>query len=391
MGCINFNGNIVRLDTIPFYVSVSGTYTINRSSIFGLVTNIYQSSFNLGTVCENFIASSGTHNGMSSSLSANVTAILTAGVKYVLVISSFGASTPALPANYSVSVNSAPPGGSLISGPLNPGGGFSYTFIVRDAFLGNIVMINANPDLSTLPAGNYIITGLSYSNSSSLPSLPINYSAFISDYVVNGLSGFCGKASLNERTVIIQSPLSVNFLSFEAHKEGARGLLKWEVSEERDLDYYLLEHSPDALFFSELGIIEANYSGKSGENFYQFYDGKPFSGKNYYRLSGVDLDGTLSSAGIAQLTFVGDLSLRIFPNPVSENQLTFVYDSESESDRLMSIYNMQGLLMSQTKISGLSAKAAPQNINISGLSPGVYIFEIIDGESTLRKRFVKSK
>jgi hypothetical protein len=391
MGCLNFNGNSVRLDTIPFYVSVTGSYTINRSSVFGLVTNIYQTSFNAGTVCENFVASSATHNGMSASLSADVTAILTAGVKYIMVISSFSASTPTLPAAYSVSVTSAPPGGSLISGPLNPGAGFSYTFIVRDALLGNIVLIGSNPDLSTLPAGNYIITGLSYSNSSSLPSLPINYSAFIFDYVVNGLSGFCGKVSLNERTVIIQSPLSVNFLSFEAHKEGARGLLRWEVSEEKDLDYYLLERSPDALTFSELGIVEANNSGKSGESFYQLYDEKPFTGKNYYRLSGMNLDGTMSSAGIAQLTFAGDLSLRIFPNPVSENQLTFIYDSESESDKMMSIYNMQGLLMSQAKMNGMNVRAVPQHISISKLPPGVYIFEIIEGESTIRKRFVKSK
>ncbi len=391
MGCVNFNGNIVRLDTIPFYVSVTGNYTINRSSVFGLVTNIYQTSFNLGTVCENFIASSATTDGGPSTLSSNVTANLTAGIKYVMIISSFSSGTPALPAAYTISVSSAPPGGALISGPLNPGAGFSYTFIVRDALLGNVILISANPDLSSLPGGTYIITGLSYSNSSTLPLIPINYAAFISDYVVNGQGGFCGKVSINERNVIIQAPLSVNFLSFDALKEGTRGLLKWEVSEEIDLDYYLLERSPDALHFSALGTLVANNSGKSGDLLYHFYDEKPFTGRNYYRLSGVDLDGTVSSAGIAQLTFVGELSLKIFPNPVMENQLTFIYDSESETARVMSIYNMQGLLMSQAKINGIKSGGAPQHISISSLPPGVYIFEIIEGESTLRKRFVKSK
>lgn len=391
MGCVNFNGNTVRLDTIPFYVSVTGSYTINRSSVFGLVTNIYQTSFNSGTVCENFIASSATYDGSSANLSANVTATLTAGIKYMMVVSSFSSGTPSLPASYTISVTSAPPGGALISGPLNPGAGFSYTFIVRDALLGNVILISANPDLSSLPAGTYIITGLSYSNSSTLPLIPINYTTFISDYVVNGLGGFCGKVSINERTVIIQAPLAVNFLSFYAYKDGTRGLLKWEVSEEIDLDYYLLERSPDALHFSELGTLVANNSGKAGDLLYQFYDEKPFTGRNYYRLSGVDLDGTVSSAGIVQLTFVGELSLQIFPNPVWENQLTFIYDSESESERVMSIYNMQGLLMSQAKMNGIKAGIAPQHMSISSLPPGVYIFEIIEGESTIRKRFIKSK
>lgn len=388
MSCQNFNGNIVRLDTIPFYISVYGNYTINRAGPFGLVTNIYQSSFNLGTVCENFIASSYSTGSGSSS---NVTASLTEGIKYVMVISSFDASTPTLPAAYTVTVTSAPSGGFLISGPLNPGAGFSYTFIVRDALLGNIILISDNPDLSGLSAGTYIITGLSYSNSSTLPTIGSSYATFVAESVVNGLGGFCGSVSSNERLVIIEAPLSVSFLHFEARKEGSRTLLEWMVTEEKDLEYYLLERSPDALSFEELGIVAANNSSKSGDFQYQFIDEKPFSGKNYYRLSGVDLDGTLSFAGIAQLTFVGDLSLRIFPNPVLENQLTFIYESESESERLMSIYNMHGILMIQSKVSGFNTSDGPQHISISKLPPGVYIFEITEGESTLRKRFVKSK
>ena len=160
------SGNVTNYDTYDFTPDVTGSYTFTFTGPFGLVLNLYETPYSAGT-CGNHIASSGIRDvgtcpgSGSIPLGDMVTATLTAGVTYALVVSSFNGSNPdTLPAAYTVDFTT-PAGANIYDGLINPIG-FSYTYVAVDQLTGNIVAINFISDFTALPAGCYDIYGLHY-------------------------------------------------------------------------------------------------------------------------------------------------------------------------------------------------------------------------------------
>jgi len=188
-GCVNFS-NPVRYDTYNFQVGTSGNHTFTRSGPFGIVMSIYEGSYSSSSPCANFIASSGTAN--------SVTTNLTAGIQYVLLVSSFSATQPSLPANYTIT-----PSPSVFDGTPSPPAAFSYTYVAVNNATGNVAAINANSNFTALAAGTYTVHGLSYETSNSITSyVGGSFSAFQTD-VLNLV--VCSAFSTNTITLDIES------------------------------------------------------------------------------------------------------------------------------------------------------------------------------------------
>ena len=197
------NGN--RYDSFDFYVDIAGNHTFTLAGSFGLVVNIYQSSFNPGSVCTNWMGSTATRPTGAGpiSIGTTVTVSLIPGTKYVAVVESFANGTPALPAGYTVTFT-PPAGGKIFNGIPPPGAGFNYTYAIVNNATNNITAFSAGSDLSsaaTFPAGNYTVHGLSYDNMANLAPFVGGAFSALQTAIIN--LTLCGDLSTNTVSVTI--------------------------------------------------------------------------------------------------------------------------------------------------------------------------------------------
>lgn len=82
------------------------------------------------------------------------------------------------------------------------------------------------------------------------------------------------------------SLLPVDFIYFNVAKTVAGNALKWKVTEESNVQNFVIEHSTDGIHFNEVG--NKYFSASSSEN--NFLHNSPSNGENFYRLKAVDLN-----------------------------------------------------------------------------------------------------
>ena len=195
--CINYGGNSTKYDIYSFKVITTASYTFTISGHpFYTLFNLYNGVFNASSPCTNWMAS--TYDNVSNSLSTTITKTLTPGTYYIMV-SSFSASQPTLPANYTIT----PSGGTIYSNAPTSGSPYDYTYLaVNNA--GNISGFSSTSNFtnaSIYTADTYTVYGLSYQGGLSL-----------SAYAGTSLSSFqallsantvCGKLSSNTKNVTI--------------------------------------------------------------------------------------------------------------------------------------------------------------------------------------------
>lgn len=88
------------------------------------------------------------------------------------------------------------------------------------------------------------------------------------------------------------------------------------------------------------------------------------------------------TVGLEDLTEVSN-NLKIFPNPCRE-RLTIEMPGQDSGEQLFGIFNTMGEVMMSGKINGSQA-----DINVSELSPGIYIVELDEGSGKLnRTKFI---
>ncbi len=207
--CSSFN--TTNYDTYSFVVSTTGIYTFNKTAgASGIVLNLYAGAYDPNNTCTNWLVSSATSAGAAYSLGNSISYTLNPGIQYTLVVSGFGAGTPALPAAYTVTV--APPAGAgAYTTTPNPGATFTYGYVVVNTVTNSVTAIQATSNLTnaaTFPAGTYSVYGLSYSNATTLASLQATYvgQPFATLQSAMALLTFCGDLSTNLVSVTVTGP-----------------------------------------------------------------------------------------------------------------------------------------------------------------------------------------
>jgi hypothetical protein len=196
-------GNATNYDVYTFSPDVTGSYTFTHTGPFGLVLNLYAAPFT-GTNCSNHLGSSATRPSGSGpiSLSSSVAANLTAGTLYVLMVSNFGAGTPALPAAYTI--NFTKPGGSNIYNGVILPAGYAYTYVAVNNTNGVIQAVSASSNFTSLAAGTYTVYGVAYKSSGATPPNNINPATWVGQALGAVLSsGDCMVPSSNSRPVTV--------------------------------------------------------------------------------------------------------------------------------------------------------------------------------------------
>ena len=112
---------------------------------------------------------------------------------------------------------------------------------------------------------------------------------------------------------------------------------------------------------------------------YSFLHEQPAGGINYYRLKQLDTDGAFEYSNVISVIMNAGNELSIFPNPTG-GRLTIA--GAEMDDASLEITDNLGQVIRRTKLS-------TQNIDISDLPNGIYIFTIKTEDQTILKKIFK--
>jgi hypothetical protein len=137
--------------------------------------------------------------------------------------------------------------------------------------------------------------------------------------------------------------LPVNLLSFEANATGKKLVqLVWATASERNNAFFTIERSSDGRNYSKLTTVNTKGDSDFGYT-YTTTDNAPLAGKNYYRLSQTDKNGSTTFARI-RLVNMGNLTpaFTVYPNPVPGNRVQVQLKSGKQGSTALRLFDMQG-------------------------------------------------
>ncbi|GAA5219565.1 T9SS type A sorting domain-containing protein [Membranihabitans marinus] len=164
----------------------------------------------------------------------------------------------------------------------------------------------------------------------------------------------------------------IELLSFQAEVMNESTVkIDWVTSSELNNDYFEIERSRDGLTWEK--ITQVNGSGTTQTTqYYTITDLQPYSGKTWYRLKQVDLDGSFSYSNTEEANINSNSYLSIYPNPSQD----FITLSGSNIDlSQVRIFNGLGQDVSNLLNIG-TGKTSRQVIDISTLPANIYYIMI---------------
>jgi hypothetical protein len=176
------------------------------------------------------------------------------------------------------------------------------------------------------------------------------------------------------------NPLPVEWLSFACSKTNTGTVkLTWITASELNSDYFSIEKSKDGLSFQSIGKMKASGT-TNNTNRYIYEDSSINSGRAYYRLKQVDLDGKFEYSEVCYVNSpVEEYTLKIYPNPGSN---TVYIDLGGEEALSFSVLNNLGQKLSVPSYDGDAKKV----LDTSNLTAGFYIIEV-----TIDRKVFKEK
>ena len=110
--------------------------------------------------------------------------------------------------------------------------------------------------------------------------------------------------------------LPVELVSFNGFCNGSDIEINWQTASEYNSSHFDLEYSRDGLYWSVLGTIESSVMSTELKDYFFIHENAP-SDMNYYRLSQVDIDGTIKQYNPISIscTETNSGKLSIYPNP----------------------------------------------------------------------------
>jgi hypothetical protein len=208
------------------------------------------------------------------------------------------------------------------------------------------------------------------------------YGAYVGDW------GHFDNASV---TATLASPLPVKIESFTAEANGSIAALNWSVSQEINVNHYVVEKSFDGKNFSDAGIVFA-YGNSTDKLNYSFSDNISNIQASiiYYRLRTVDIDGRIeySETRLIRNGKQADnmVAILTYPNPVRSELRVTIPAKWQGKEATYQILGSNGQVAK--KIESASSNQT-QTVDISTLPPGFYFVIVKCNGETAQQKIVK--
>jgi hypothetical protein len=176
--------------------------------------------------------------------------------------------------------------------------------------------------------------------------------------------------------------LPVGMIDFTAEARGKKSILQWTMEGETFNEAYTVERSTDAINFSTVGTVLPQ--NKAGITAYQFTDGSPVNGTNYYRIRYVSESGNVKYSVIRSVYFgkPGNAA-SVYPTIVSD-QLNVVVNDFTKVMAL-NIISSNGSIVRTVHVNKNN-----NTINTSSLASGLYYMVIRYNNGSIEQtKFIK--
>ena len=166
--------------------------------------------------------------------------------------------------------------------------------------------------------------------------------------------------------------IPVELVRFSAKANKNDAVLTWQTASEKNNDFFAVERSFDGQNFVEIGRVKGNGTTAKPMN-YTFTDKDLSSGTFYYRLKQVDFDQNSQFTTVQAVKIQnGAKTISIFPNPTSDR--IFIQNAASVIARHEATQG--GTLTDNMGRVVQSFKIVPSEINLEGLTNGIYFLKI---------------
>jgi hypothetical protein len=269
------------------------------------------------------------------------------------------------------------------------------TFTVNGNMMGSIANVNANSSIyvSVVDAQNntgaadqiskiemYYGVPKSGTNATILTTVVnANTLNFTHPTVLGNQYYYFAKITQVDGDIIWTSPvwikntgvLPITMLDFAANENNENIDLSWTTALEINNIFFEIESSIDGINFKAIEKIFSKNSNSTRPTNYFSIDKNAQSGRNYYRLKQVDLNGVVNYSNTISIYKMYSISkIIINPNPV-QSRLNIQYFSKNDEDVVCKIYSNDGRAVNEFKTHLYKGK---NNIgrDIAFLSKGIY-------------------
>jgi hypothetical protein len=187
---------------------------------------------------------------------------------------------------------------------------------------------------------------------------------------------------------ILGAPLPVIWRSFTANKmENGLVDIRWSTETEFNCDHFELQHSTDGIRFETIWQTPSHSMNGESAN-YSYLDANALSGKNYYRVKQVDIDGKFLYSEIRDIYMdANSFNVTLYPNPVT-NEMSVGCQFMQSSAIQFQVVDLNGKVIYKQNNSVTKGYHTIQ-IQVNQLNPGMYLLVVQAGGKKVTKRFAK--
>lgn len=180
----------------------------------------------------------------------------------------------------------------------------------------------------------------------------------------------------------------VEWVAFEAAREGSKVALNWKTAREINNDFFTVERSTNGLRFEPM--MEVDAAGGEYVQTYQVYDQAPARGINYYRVKQTDLDGNFSYSHTVEV-MVENTAVSVYPNPLQPGQtLTVALELQQRDHVQLELLNSIGQVVARQSAS-LGRGQHEHAMELEQLGQGYYFLRVSSRNGTEVHKIVVTK
>lgn len=306
------------------------------------------------------------------------------GTNTIYLTSSFGsvnASTANTPTIQTFSINASNITPTSLNLLWSSGNGRARLVIARKNLPVSVVpqdfvVYSDNQDLGN---NNFVVTS-TVNSFITVNNLTANTNYHFAIYEYNGFNQPLYFSVAGVFSVTTTGTVPVRLSKWEAVPADNKVKLDWASSAEINTSHFIIERSADGVHFTPIETIQAAGNSQGTIRYYK-EDKNPLTGRSYYRLKMVDLDGKSDYSTVRTVLITAKQSVIIARNPV-QNVLEFITTGTMYTE--WKIINASGQVLKQGKENSYRSE-----INISELVKGQYWVIVNTGKERTTIGFVK--
>ncbi|WP_194974448.1 T9SS type A sorting domain-containing protein [Aquiflexum lacus] len=181
--------------------------------------------------------------------------------------------------------------------------------------------------------------------------------------------------------------LPIELLAFSATPISNRQIkVSWATVSEKDNAFFTIMKSLDGQNWFPIGITAGAGNSDIILN-YEFIDEDAIFGRQFYRLTQTDFDGTSETFKVVGVTLSGEiqekLTVKAYPNP-TQGKVNILSENQNLENAIISLYDVQGsLVFTLPNQSGRLFE-----FDLIGLKKGIYLIKIYNNHQVETKKII---